>query len=146
MAFVLMLQTFEQFEFDGCDNCDEFLRMKNNKDNIYDCTSNNFDGCVEFTILFTYDNYNWWEIYFIPSMVALMSPEDSWVAKWQRISEYYWMILSFMPNMLTVANYSDRKVKGVYAISVSGRLPDTFIRELKSRGIPYRSRDTSQRQ
>nr|SVE70854.1 EOG090X0NWO [Daphnia similis]SVE71485.1 EOG090X0NWO [Daphnia similis]SVE72118.1 EOG090X0NWO [Daphnia similis]SVE72744.1 EOG090X0NWO [Daphnia similis] len=97
-----LIKTFEQFEFDGCDNCDEFLRMKNNKDNIYDCTSTNFDG-----------------------MVALMSPEDSWVAKWQRIN---------------------RKVKGVYAISVSGRLPETFIRELKSRGITYRSRDTSQRQ
>nr|CAG4635246.1 EOG090X0NWO [Alona affinis] len=76
--------------------------IKNNKDNIYDCTSTNFDG-----------------------MVALMSPEDSWVAKWQRIN---------------------RKTKGIYAVSVSGRLPDNFIRELKSRGIPYRSRDTSQRQ
>ena len=48
LCFDVDMQTFEQFEFDGCDNCDEFLRMKNNKDNIYDCTSNNFDGCVEF--------------------------------------------------------------------------------------------------
>lgn len=39
-----LLQTFDQFEFDGCDNCDEFLRMKNNKDNVFDCTSSNFDG------------------------------------------------------------------------------------------------------
>ena len=39
-----MEKTFDQFDFDGCDNCDEFLRMKNNKDNIYDCTSSNFDG------------------------------------------------------------------------------------------------------
>lgn len=31
---------------DGCENCDEFLRMKNNKDNIYDCTSTNFDGYI----------------------------------------------------------------------------------------------------
>lgn len=38
------IQTFDQFEFDGCDNCDEFLRMKNNKDNVFDCTSSNFDG------------------------------------------------------------------------------------------------------
>lgn len=41
---ILILQTFDQFEFDGCDNCDEFLRMKNNKDNVFDCTSSNFDG------------------------------------------------------------------------------------------------------
>lgn len=39
-----LVKTFDQFEFDGCDNCEDFLRMKNNKDIIYDCTSNNFDG------------------------------------------------------------------------------------------------------
>lgn len=38
--------------------------MKGNKDQVYDCTSNNFDG-----------------------MIAVMSPDDSWVCKWQRISE-----------------------------------------------------------
>lgn len=41
---LVLLQTFDQFEYEGCDNCDEFLRMKNNKDNVYDCTSSNFDG------------------------------------------------------------------------------------------------------
>ncbi|XP_012262126.1 transcription elongation factor SPT4 [Athalia rosae] len=96
-----LIKTFDQFEFDGCDNCDEFLRMKNNKDNVFDCTSSNFDG-----------------------MIAVMSPEDSWVCKWQRINRF---------------------CKGVYAISVSGRLPSNVIREMKSRGIVYRPRDTSQR-
>lgn len=37
-------QTVEQFEFDGCDNCESFLRMKKNKDRVMDVTSNNFDG------------------------------------------------------------------------------------------------------
>lgn len=46
LRLVFCLQTFDQFEYEGCDNCDEFLRMKNNKDNVYDCTSSNFDGCV----------------------------------------------------------------------------------------------------
>nr|CAG4644522.1 EOG090X0NWO [Lepidurus arcticus] len=96
-----IIKTFEQFEYDGCENCDELLRMKNNRDNVYDCTSSNFDG-----------------------MIALMSPDDSWVAKWQQIS---------------------RRCKGIYAISVSGRLPPSFIRELKTRGISYKSRDKSQR-
>lgn len=41
--------------------------------------------------------------------------------------------------------FSDRFCKGVYAISVSGRLPANVIREMKSRGIVYRPRDTSQR-
>nr|CAD7574124.1 unnamed protein product [Timema californicum] len=57
-------------------------------------------------------------------MIAVMSPEDSWVCKWQRINRF---------------------CKGVYAISVSGRLPATVIREMKSRGLVYRPRDTSQR-
>ena len=29
---------------DGCDNCEEYLRMKNNRDAVYDCTSSSFDG------------------------------------------------------------------------------------------------------
>ncbi|XP_065202250.1 transcription elongation factor SPT4 [Planococcus citri] len=96
-----LIKSFEQFEFDGCDNCDEFLRMKNNRENIYDCTSSKFEG-----------------------MIALMSPKDSWVAKWQR---------------------TDRFTKGIYAISVAGRLPNSVIREMKSRGIVYRSRDMTNR-
>ncbi|CAH1111226.1 unnamed protein product [Psylliodes chrysocephalus] len=96
-----LIKSFDQFENEGCDNCDEFLRMKNNHDNVYDCTSSNFDG-----------------------MISLMIPEDSWVAKWQRINRF---------------------CRGVYAISVSGRLPNSIVREMKSRGIVYKSRDTSQR-
>ena len=37
----------------------------------------------------------------------------------------------------------DRKCIGIYAISVSGRLPSGIVRELKSRGVVYRSRDRS---
>ena len=40
----LLFQTIDQFEFDGCDNCDEYLHMKNNRDAVYDCTSSSFDG------------------------------------------------------------------------------------------------------
>jgi len=94
-----LLKTFDQFEIDGCENCDDFLRMRNNRENVYACTSSNFDG-----------------------MIAVLSPEDSWVCKWQRIGRF---------------------VKGVYAISVSGKLPPGIAREMKSRGIPYRSRDVS---
>nr|XP_009923863.1 PREDICTED: transcription elongation factor SPT4 [Haliaeetus albicilla] len=55
-------------------------------------------------------------------IIAMMSPEDSWVSKWQRIS-------NFKP--------------GVYAVSVTGRLPQGIVRELKSRGVAYKSRDTA---
>ncbi|KTF71460.1 hypothetical protein cypCar_00050501, partial [Cyprinus carpio] len=32
---------------------------------------------------------------------------------------------------------------GVYAVTVTGRLPPGVVRELKSRGVIYRSRDTA---
>ncbi|NP_001342682.1 transcription elongation factor SPT4-A isoform 2 [Mus musculus] len=58
----------------------------------------------------------------IKIIIAMMSPEDSWVSKWQRVS-------NFKP--------------GVYAVSVTGRLPQGIVRELKSRGVAYKSRDTA---
>lgn len=55
--------------------------MKNNKDSVYDHTSNNFDG-----------------------VIALMNPEDSWVAKWQRIgkSKYGAQFLSLSLSHVTL--------------------------------------------
>lgn len=94
-----MVKTLEQFELDGCDNCERFLRLKGDRDQTLSCTSSNFDG-----------------------VVSMMSPEDSWVAKWQRI---------------------EKLRPGCYAVSVSGKLPSSVVKELKSRRIPYRSRDTS---
>uniref|UniRef100_A0A8P4G0Q0 SPT4 homolog, DSIF elongation factor subunit n=3 Tax=Percomorphaceae TaxID=1489872 RepID=A0A8P4G0Q0_DICLA len=92
-------ETIDQFEYDGCDNCESYLQMKGNREMVYECTSSSFDG-----------------------VIAMMSPEDSWVAKWQRIG-------NFKP--------------GVYAVSVTGRLPPGVVRELKSRGVIYKSRDTA---
>ena len=52
----------------------------------------------------------------------MMDPSDSWVAKWQRI---------------------DNLVRGMYAISVSGELPEPIKRSLREKDIPYRTRDSS---
>lgn len=62
---VIRFKTLDQFEQEGCDNCDRYLHFKSNRDLVYDCTSANFDG-----------------------LIALMDPKDSWVAKWQRIESY----------------------------------------------------------
>ena len=57
-------------------------------------------------------------------MIGACQMEDSWVAKWQRI----------------------RKCKpGVYAISVSGRLPTELEKYLKNEGITYGSRNIRKR-
>lgn len=86
-------QSFEQFEFDGCDNCEEFLGMKNNREMVYDCTSNNFDGycalcyCfVDVLLLMILMNFR---------MIALTNPDESWVAKWQKISNNILRIVLF---------------------------------------------------
>lgn len=94
-----LVKTLDQFEYDGCDNCDELLHMKNNRDAVYECTSSSFDG-----------------------LIALMSSEESWVAKWQRLNNC---------------------VKGCYAISVTGKLPANVVNDLQIKGVAYRSRDTS---
>ncbi|CAF1022484.1 unnamed protein product [Brachionus calyciflorus] len=92
-----LIKTLDQFFNEGCDNCERFLRLRGNRDRIIDCTSANFDG-----------------------MIAMMDPQDSWVAKWQRI---------------------DHQVRGMYAISVSGDLPNHIIRILNDNDIPYKTRD-----
>ncbi len=38
------LQTFDQFLFGGCDNCERYLRMKGNRERVTEVTSSNFDG------------------------------------------------------------------------------------------------------
>ncbi|XP_036197605.1 transcription elongation factor SPT4 isoform X2 [Myotis myotis] len=60
-----LVKTIDQFEYDGCDNCDAYLQMKGNREMVYDCTSSSFDG-----------------------IIAMMSPEDSWVSKWQRVTSF----------------------------------------------------------
>ncbi|EDL15828.1 mCG7669, isoform CRA_a [Mus musculus] len=41
-----LVKTIDQFEYDGCDNCDAYLQMKGNREMVYDCTSSSFDGCL----------------------------------------------------------------------------------------------------
>jgi len=53
-------------------------------------------------------------------VIAVIDPEKSWVARWQRTSKY---------------------VRGMYAVRVKGHIPEDVEAELESRGIKYRSRD-----
>jgi len=94
--FCSLVKTWEQFEQEGCENCDEYLHLRQNKQRVLECTSANFEG-----------------------VVSMMDPDSSWVARWQRI------------------NGSSKYVKGVYAISVNGRLPSYAVEELKEQGLRY---------
>ncbi|KRZ54300.1 Transcription elongation factor SPT4 [Trichinella nativa] len=96
-----MIKSIDQFESQGCDNCEQFLSMKHDRDKVYDCTSANFDG-----------------------MIFLTDPDDSWVGRWQMIS---------------------KKKIGIYAISVSGTLPNAVVSEIRAMGMHYKPymRDTT---
>ncbi|KAK9536175.1 hypothetical protein VZT92_005983 [Zoarces viviparus] len=41
-----LVKTIDQFEYDGCDNCESYLQMKGNREMVYECTSSSFDGVV----------------------------------------------------------------------------------------------------
>ncbi|KAJ3240261.1 transcription elongation factor spt4 [Chytriomyces hyalinus] len=58
-------------------------------------------------------------------IVGLTQPNESWVARWQRC---------------------DKFTRGLYAIRVSGQLPEDMVEDMKERGFgTYRPRDGSVR-
>jgi len=71
--------------------------MRNDGERVELCTSNDFEG-----------------------MIALIDPKDSWVGRWQRISNF---------------------TRGIYAARVSGTLPEEIQEELQAQGMTYRPRD-----
>jgi transcription elongation factor SPT4 len=83
----LLVKTHQQFYEDGCENCEQALELSGNESTILDVTTENFEG-----------------------LIALTKPEESWVAKWQFITE-------FMP--------------GIYAIHVKGSISEENAAKLK---------------
>ena len=60
-----LVKTMDLFLYNGCENCDFWLKMRKNKALVEDYTSNSFDG-----------------------IISLMSPKESWVGKWQRLEKF----------------------------------------------------------
>ncbi|KAI9836491.1 MAG: transcription elongation factor spt4 [Thelocarpon superellum] len=58
-------------------------------------------------------------------LITLADPTTSWVAKWQRLDGY---------------------VSGVYAVKVTGTLPEEKIQEIEEAGVRYVPRDGSENQ
>ena len=92
-----VLTHFQQFYKEGCPNCEELLQLRGSQDNVLELTSQVFEG-----------------------LICLGDPSKSWVAKWQRLSQY---------------------VPGVYAVKVVGRLPEDIVQGLEDQGIRYVPRD-----
>jgi transcription elongation factor SPT4 len=66
-----LVKSADEFVDSGCENCDEVLNFKGDKERSLECTSANFEG-----------------------IMALLKPEKSWVARWyirltrQRIDKF----------------------------------------------------------
>lgn len=60
--------------------------MKGNRELVQECTSSNFDGYVKSIFHFLICDSTRCACYC--RVVAMMSPDESWVAKWQRIGQH----------------------------------------------------------
>lgn len=70
---------------------------------------------------------------FAYSVIAMMSPEDSWVAKWQRIGNIHTPRLvsatSMIPVFINLLFWFTGNFKaGIYAVTVTGRLPPGWLK------------------
>ncbi|KAI9190699.1 Spt4/RpoE2 zinc finger-domain-containing protein [Polychytrium aggregatum] len=91
-----LIKSTSQFQNDGCDNC--YVWVKTDV-SYFEYTSAKFDGAI-----------------------AMLEPDSSWVARWQRI---------------------DKFCSGIYAIRVSGRISKNLEDRLADEGFKYRPRDGS---
>ncbi|KAF9526257.1 transcription initiation protein spt4 [Crepidotus variabilis] len=95
-----LIQTPADWKKVGCPNCEEVLGLKSQPEKIAACTTTQFDG-----------------------VVAVVDPDQSWVARWQRTAKY---------------------VRGMYAVRVMGRIPEEVEVALERRNIKYRPRDQTE--
>lgn len=111
--------------------------MKGSPDRIQACTTTHFDGTI-----------------------AVTDPEKSWVARWQRTSAsfFFGLCFAFVNTLLhffsppyfflglrmLIHTVIDKYVRGVYAITVKGRIPEDVEQELEVQGVKYRPRDQTE--
>lgn len=89
-----LIKCFDQFYQDGCENC-PFLELADRQDRVNSCTTATFDG-----------------------VVAMMKPDDSWIARWEGIS---------------------RNLPGVYAMKLTGEMPPQIRQFLHDKRISCRA-------
>jgi transcription elongation factor SPT4 len=89
-----LVKCFDQFYQDGCENC-PFLELADRQDRVGSCTTSDFGG-----------------------IVAMMKPDESWLARWEGIS---------------------KSLPGVYAKEMTGAMPDQIRQFLHDKRIPCRA-------
>ncbi|KAI5190175.1 transcription elongation factor SPT4 [Nematocida sp. AWRm77] len=85
-----LVKTQAQFREEGCENCPS-LRIKENLDNVLECTTDKFTG-----------------------VVGLIHPKTSWAAKWQHID-------TFTPGMYAIISEGELPDNHIRALERAGR-------------------------
>jgi transcription elongation factor SPT4 len=70
-------------------------------------------------------------------MICVMEPQESWVARWQRIGKP----TESRPRARAYWLAADKRVRGLYAVRVTGVPPQDVMDAIQSKGGVYRSRD-----
>ena len=70
-----LVKTFEAFKTEGCDNCEDYLRLRGNPDRIHECTTTNYSGY--------YKRVN--KMLLICRLVGIAQKKQSWVISWMRM-------------------------------------------------------------
>ena len=112
-----IILTARQFEERGCPNCEQLLRTTGKMTPIH-IHSRRWRADRR-------DDKERMELVTSPKhegRIAVMRPDKSWVAKWQRVGDF---------------------VGGLYAAKVQGTLPEDIVEDLANDGVTYRKRDGS---
>ncbi|OAG31880.1 transcription elongation factor SPT4 [Nematocida displodere] len=86
-----LIKTQVQFREEGCENC-AYLHMKDNIDNVLDCTTDRFAG-----------------------LIGLATTKTSWVAKWQHLE-------GMAPGMYAITIEGDLPESKIMAMEREGRV------------------------
>lgn len=87
--------------------------MMQDTEQVIRCTTSNYDG-----------------------LIALIKPEESWVAKWQRIGTFSSPVLFATSLLLTYFSFpsscrAEKRVPGLYAVKTEGNLPQDLQERMR---------------
>lgn len=85
-----LIMTQAQFKDEGCTNCPT-LNMKDNTDNVLDCTTDRYSG-----------------------VIGLYNAKSSWVAKWQHMD-------GFIPGLYAITMEGELSESKILALEREGR-------------------------
>lgn len=113
VSFVFKRDINFQFLHNGCENCESIFHMTGDEERVRDLTSPYFDGFL----FFSTNSYLEWSLYQIKNIVGLL-------LGFKRVSVFLFELIVL-----------EDLIPGIYAINVTGKLPQYMIEDLQHQGI-----------